>query len=98
MFPLPSDIAVDVLFLAPQIGAYHTLDLELNQVFSIEKDVWDVIHLERIETSSDPSKKVGAVATVVVLAMAVFRVPRTHSSGYVCVGRTVSSTLGVDAA
>lgn len=43
---------------APQIGAYHTLDLELNQVFSIEKDVWDVIHLERIETSSDPAKKV----------------------------------------
>lgn len=41
-----------------QIGAYHTLDLELNQVFSIEKDVWDVIHLERIETSSDPAKKV----------------------------------------
>lgn len=43
---------------ATQIGAYHTLDLELNQVFSIEKDVWDVIHLERIETSSDPAKKV----------------------------------------
>ena len=43
---------------SPQIGAYHTLDLELNQVFSIEKDVWDVIHLERIETSSDPAKKV----------------------------------------
>ncbi|CAN0230170.1 unnamed protein product, partial [Ectocarpus sp. 13 AM-2016] len=41
-----------------KIGAYHTLDLELNQVFSIEKDVWDVIHLERIETSSDPAKKV----------------------------------------
>lgn len=44
--------------MAEQIGAYHTLDLELNQVFSIEKDIWDVIHLERIETSSDPSKKV----------------------------------------
>lgn len=41
-----------------QIGAYHTLDLELNQVFSIEKDVWDTIHLERIETSSDAAKKV----------------------------------------
>ncbi|CAM9547917.1 unnamed protein product, partial [Choristocarpus tenellus] len=30
-------------------GAYHTLDLEMNQVFSIEKDVWDLIHLERID-------------------------------------------------
>lgn len=27
-------------------------------MFSIEKDVWDTIHLERIETSSDPAKKV----------------------------------------
>lgn len=51
-------LSLVLLYHAQQIGAYHTLDLELNQVFSIEKDIWDVIHLERIETSSDPSKKV----------------------------------------
>lgn len=55
---------------SPQIGAYHTLDLELNQVFSIEKDVWDVIHLERIETSSDPAKKVLLMLILLLLLLA----------------------------
>ncbi|CAN0293174.1 unnamed protein product [Ectocarpus sp. 12 AP-2014] len=53
-----------------KIGAYHTLDLELNQVFSIEKDVWDVIHLERIETSSDPAKKAEVAAVVMTGGLA----------------------------
>lgn len=53
-----------------KIGAYHTLDLELNQVFSIEKDIWDVIHLERIETSSDPSKKADVAAVVMTCGLA----------------------------
>ncbi|CAM9146336.1 unnamed protein product [Ascophyllum nodosum] len=53
-----------------KIGAYHTLDLELNQVFSIEKDLWDTIHLERIETSSDPSKKAEVAAVVMTGGLA----------------------------
>lgn len=53
-----------------KIGAYHTLDLELNQVFSIEKDVWDTIHLERIETSSDPAKKAEVAAVVMTGGLA----------------------------
>lgn len=35
-------------------------------MFSIEKDVWDVIHLERIETSSDPAKKVLLLLTLLL--------------------------------
>lgn len=47
--------------------------MELNQVFSIEKDVWDAIHLDRIETASDPAKKV----TLASNARAPMR-PHTH--------------------
>lgn len=31
-----------------QMGAYHTLDLELNRKFTLAKKVWDVVALDRI--------------------------------------------------
>ena len=39
-----------------QLGAYHTLDLELNRKFTLTKDEWDSVALDRIETACDPSK------------------------------------------
>lgn len=38
------------------MGAYHTLDLELNRKFTLTKDEWDSIALYRIETACDPTK------------------------------------------
>lgn len=67
--PFWSIYVYNCLSCSPQIGAYHTLDLELNQVFSIEKDVWDIIHLERIETSSDPAKKVLLLLLLLLLVL-----------------------------
>jgi stalled ribosome rescue protein Dom34 len=30
------------------MGAYHTIDLELNRKFTLSKDHWDFVALERI--------------------------------------------------
>lgn len=36
-----------------QMGAYHTLDLELNRKFEITKREWDVIALDRVDMACD---------------------------------------------
>lgn len=38
------------------MGAYHTLDLELNRKFALYKDEWDSVALDRIETACDVTK------------------------------------------
>ncbi|XP_067030440.1 protein pelota homolog isoform X1 [Acropora muricata] len=38
------------------MGAYHTIDLELNRKFTLIKEYWDVIALERVEMACDPTQ------------------------------------------
>ncbi|PWN87835.1 hypothetical protein FA10DRAFT_281374 [Acaromyces ingoldii] len=79
-----------------KMGAFHTLDLEVNRQLTIIKDSWDSIHFERLNESSDVGQRaeVGAVvlgdgtATVCLLTehMTVVRqridvpLPRKHKS------------------
>lgn len=46
-----------------QLGQYHTVDLELNRKFTLEKGLWDSITLRRIREATDLNLKaeVGAV-------------------------------------
>lgn len=44
--------------LPPQMGAYHTLDLELQRNFTISKQCWDTVVLDRLEEACDPVKQV----------------------------------------
>lgn len=46
-----------------KMGAYHTIELELNRKFTLAKKVWDSVVLERIDQACDPAQKadVGAV-------------------------------------
>ncbi|XP_014254754.1 protein pelota [Cimex lectularius] len=46
-----------------KMGAYHTLDLEVNRKFTLTKAEWDSVSLERVDMASDPSQNadVGAV-------------------------------------
>lgn len=37
-----------IYFISLQMGAYHTLDLEVNRKFTLGKQEWDSIALERI--------------------------------------------------
>lgn len=46
------------------MGAYHTLDLELNQKFSLNKKSWDLLHLERLDLACDPSQKADVAAVI----------------------------------
>ncbi|KAH1000202.1 hypothetical protein HUJ04_000122 [Dendroctonus ponderosae] len=52
------------LTLQLQMGAYHTLDLELNRKFSLRKVEWDSIALERIEQACDPTKSADVAAVI----------------------------------
>jgi protein pelota len=46
------------------MGAYHTLDLELNRAFTLTKEEWDVIALERVSTACDVSARADVAAIV----------------------------------
>lgn len=46
------------------MGAYHTLDLELNRKFSLKKLEWDSVSLERIDMACDPIKSADVAAVI----------------------------------
>lgn len=45
-----------------KMGAFHTLDLELNRDFEIFKDEWDSVTLERITSACDVAARADCVA------------------------------------
>lgn len=47
-----------------KMGAYHTLDLELNRKFSLKKHEWDSIALERVDTACDPTQSADVAAVI----------------------------------
>jgi len=47
-----------------KMGAYHTLDLELNRAFTLSKPCWDAIFMERLDTATDPTKTAELAAVV----------------------------------
>lgn len=46
------------------MGAYHTLDLELQRNFTIQKAIWDTVVLDRLEEACDPVKQAEVAALV----------------------------------
>jgi len=55
-----------------KMGQYHTLELELNQTFTVEKDCWDTICLERIDTACDLDKHADVAAIVMQVMIHTF--------------------------
>jgi protein pelota len=47
-----------------RMGAYHTIDLELNKKFNITKSEWDSVSIERIEEACDPNQNADLAAIV----------------------------------
>lgn len=47
-----------------QLGAYHTIDLELNRKFTLYKTEWDTIALQRVEEATDVAKTADVAALV----------------------------------
>lgn len=46
------------------MGAYHTIDLELNRAFTLTKPEWDSIALERVDMACDVSQKADVAAII----------------------------------
>ena len=46
------------------LGQSHTVDLGLNRAFTIHKDKWDAIDVERISMAADPSKSADLAVVV----------------------------------
>ncbi|RWS10320.1 Protein pelota-like protein [Dinothrombium tinctorium] len=53
-----------------KMGQYHTLDLELNRKFTLFKNMWDSIALDRLETACDPSQTADLVAVIMQQGLA----------------------------
>ena len=51
-----------------KLGAYHTIDLETNRKFTLSKNEWDTVSIERVELATDPAKSadVAAIGTYTV--------------------------------
>lgn len=47
-----------------KMGAYHTLDLEVNRKFSLSKHEWDSVALERIDMACDPTQNADLAAVI----------------------------------
>ncbi|KAL4714575.1 hypothetical protein ACJJTC_006621 [Scirpophaga incertulas] len=47
-----------------KMGAYHTLDLELNRKFTLKKVLWDSVALERVDIACDPAQSADVAAVV----------------------------------
>uniref|UniRef100_A0A8C7GX44 Protein pelota homolog n=1 Tax=Oncorhynchus kisutch TaxID=8019 RepID=A0A8C7GX44_ONCKI len=47
-----------------KMGAYHTIELELNRKFTLAKKIWDSVVLDRIEQACDPTQKADVAAVV----------------------------------
>lgn len=47
-----------------KMGAYHTLDLELNRNFTLAKNMWDTVLLDRLDECCDPVKQAEVAAVV----------------------------------
>jgi hypothetical protein len=52
------------LLISSQMGAYHTLDLEVNRKFTLWKQNWDSIAMERVETACDPTQHADLAAII----------------------------------
>ena len=46
-------------------GAYHTLELELQRPFAVEKAAWDLLDIERIRQACDPAASADLAALLI---------------------------------
>jgi protein pelota len=47
-----------------KMGAYHTIDLELNKKFEVSKNEWDSVALNRVDEACDPAQNADLAAVV----------------------------------
>ena len=50
-----------------KLGAYHTIELEIQRTFQLHKAVWDALDLERIKESCDPAASADLAAVLITV-------------------------------
>lgn len=50
-----------------KLGAYHTLEIELQRPFSLYKQAWDLLDLERIKQACDPAASADLAAVLITV-------------------------------
>jgi protein pelota len=53
-----------------KLGAYHTLELELQRAFTLHKDVWDSVDAERVRTACDPAASADLAVVLITEGLA----------------------------
>jgi protein pelota len=48
-----------------KLGAYHTLELEPQRAFTLEKPSWDALDIERIKQACDPAASADLAAVLI---------------------------------
>ena len=46
------------------MGAYHTIDLEVNRKFTIIKNEWDSVAIDRVNEACDPAQNADVAAVI----------------------------------
>ena len=47
-----------------KLGQFHTMEIELNRPFDLEKEKWDSVHIELLDDASDATKRAEIAALV----------------------------------
>lgn len=50
-----------------KLGAYHTLEIEQQRPFSLYKQAWDLLDLERIKQACDPAASADLAAVLITV-------------------------------
>jgi len=50
-----------------KLGAYHTLELEPQRAFTLEKASWDALDIERIKQACDPAASADLAAVLIMV-------------------------------
>ena len=58
-----------------KLGSYHTLELEPQRAFTLEKAAWDAIDIERIQQATDPAASADLAAILITVS------PPSHPEG-----------------
>ena len=51
-----------------KLGAYHTLELEPQRAFTLEKGAWDALDIERIRQACDPAASADLAAVLITVS------------------------------
>ncbi len=54
-----------------KLGAYHTLELEPQRPFTLEKAEWDALDIERIRQACDPAASADLAAVLITVQTAL---------------------------